>query len=201
MSTAIQSIERLAGIVLAAGGSSRLGQPKQLLQKSGKPQIYNVIKSISRFCGAGVFVVTGADAADVEAAITGCHVRIVRNENWQRGMASSIVSGLGACMDMDIDALLIMLCDQPHVSSNDVARLVESWQNSPSRIAAAAYRETIGAPAIFPAVYFDELMKLEGDTGAQQILLAQSDVNEVEMPSAGFDIDTHADLSLIANQP
>jgi molybdenum cofactor cytidylyltransferase len=145
--------------------------------------------------------VTGADATNVEAAITQCHVRIIRNEYWQGGMASSIVAGLGACMDMDIDAVLIMLCDQPHVSSNDVARLVEFWQNSPSRIAAAAYRETIGVPAIFPATYFDELMKLEGDKGAQQILLAQSAVNAVEMPSAGFDIDTQADLSLIANQP
>lgn len=197
----MQSNERLAGLVLAAGGSSRLGQPKQLLQKSGKPLIYNAIKSISRFCGAGVLVVTGADATNVEAAISECHVRIIRNEYWQRGMASSIVCGLGACVDMDIDALLIMLCDQPHVSSNDVARLVEFWQNSPSRIAAAAYRATIGVPAIFPAAYFDELMKLEGDTGAQRILLAEPAVNAVEMPSAGIDIDTQADLSLIANHP
>jgi molybdenum cofactor cytidylyltransferase len=195
----VQTIDNLAGLVLAAGGSSRLGQPKQLVEYQGEVLLCRTLNMLGAICGAGVVVVTGAHAAEIEAALEGHTARVVRNSHWEQGMGSSIAAGTAAMVDTPYAGLLISLCDQPLVSGSDIARLAEVWQNSPSRPAAAHYKGGLGVPAIFPAAYTHQLAGLAGDAGAKSLLQAAQGVSVVDMPAAAFDIDREADLRKLQN--
>jgi CTP:molybdopterin cytidylyltransferase MocA len=193
----LKKIDNLAGMVLAAGGSTRLGRPKQLVELNGQPLICNALDAAGSSCGAGLVVVTGDSATDVENAIAGYPAQLARNDDWERGLASSIATGVDALAALNFDAVLIMLCDQAFVDEQDIARLAEVWQNSPDRPAAAFYEDKIGVPAIFPDIYLDRLLRLEGDRGAQALLCEDSKVSKVDMASAAFDVDTADDLQNI----
>lgn len=186
------AIPPVAGVLLAAGDSSRLGQPKQLLQSEGQALVRRAAERLLRVCPAGVTVVTGAAAVEVTAALDGLAVRLVHNPDWRRGMASSLRCGLS---QVDGQSCLVMLADQPRVSSADLVRLVDVWQNEPARPAAAAYADTCGAPAVVPAELLPLLVAdLRGDSGAGRWLRERDDLVTVEMPTAAFDIDTLDDL-------
>jgi molybdenum cofactor cytidylyltransferase len=199
VTAAAPKFDDLAGIVLAAGGSIRLGQPKQLVKYQGEALLCRAVKLAEDFCGAGVTVVTGAHKAAVEAVLQGRTVGQVHNSHWQQGMGGSIAVGAAAIAERPFAGLLIMLCDQPLVSHADIARLVEVWQDSPSWPAAARYKGSLGVPAIFPAAHASQLAGLSGDVGAKSLLQAANDVSVVDMPAAGFDIDSTADLKKLQN--
>ncbi|MDP6437737.1 MAG: nucleotidyltransferase family protein [Gammaproteobacteria bacterium] len=194
MTVPVKTVANLAGIVLAAGGSTRLGQPKQLVEMSGRPLVCHALGAAAGSCGAGLVVVTGDAAAEVEAALEGYRVQVVRNADWEQGLAGSIATGTDALAALNFDAVLFMLCDQPYVDQHDIARLAAVWQNAPARPAAAVYEDKIGVPAIFPATYLDRLSTLKGDRGAQALLNEIPGVSRVELASAGFDVDTADDL-------
>jgi len=185
----------LAGLVLAAGGSSRLGQPKQLYEWRGTPLVCRAVEACLEVCGAGVVVVTGAHAHEVEARLESYPVQIVRNSGWKTGMAGSLQAGIQKLRGSSFSGVLISLCDQPRLDSGDLASLANVWQTSPELPAAARYKGIIGVPAIFPGDYLDSLLNLQGDQGARSLLSACASVSSVEMPAAAFDIDTVADLA------
>ena len=108
-------------------------------------------------------------------------------------MGGSIAQGMRAT-PKDADGVLILLCDQWRIGQDDLSGLVESWKRCPSEPAVARWDNSFGSPAIFPASLFDELRQLKGDRGAKSLIARQLQVNFCDMPNAGFDLDTGADL-------
>jgi molybdenum cofactor cytidylyltransferase len=185
----------LAGVILAAGGSKRLGQPKQLCEWEGKPLICHAIETSLAICAADVIVVTGANAIEVEASIKSYPVRIAQNCNWEAGMSASLRIGIEQLSDAQISGVLVMLCDQPLVKADDIMRLVTAWQKLPGEPAASEYAGVKRVPAIFPQHSLSALRELQGDIGARTLLDGYPAVSSVEMPSAAFDVDTVEDLA------
>ena len=185
----------LAGVILAAGGSNRLGQPKQLCEWKGKPLICHAVETSLAICGADVIVVTGAGASEVEASIASYPIQIAKNLNWEAGMSASLRTGIEKLCRTEIAGVLVMLCDQPMLTVDDLTRLVTVWQTLPEGPAASEYKGVKRVPAIFPEHCLSQLMTLQGDTGARSLLDAYPTVSSVEMPSAAFDVDTVEDLA------
>lgn len=184
---------RTAAIVLAAGGSSRLGQPKQLLELDGRPLVRRAAEqAVAAGCDP-VIVVVGAEAGAVEGALQESGARCVENRAWAEGMAGSIRCGVGALPE-DVDAALILLCDQPAVSTALLVRLRAAQRESGMPMVACAYGGTLGPPALFVRACFPALLGLEGDAGARSLLArARERVASVEFPDGALDVDTGED--------
>jgi len=182
----------LGGILLAAGGGLRLGQPKQLLEIDGEPLIRRAAANMLRLCSSAVIVVTGAHAERVEESLGEWTVTVIRNPDWPRGLGGSLATGLGAST---ADAVLVMVCDQAQLELSDLQRLVDAWASTRNQPAAASYAGVLGVPAIIPRKWFGALGTLNGDSGARDFLRNhQNIVNSVPMPNAAADIDKPADL-------
>ena len=181
-------------LVLAAGASVRLGQPKQLVRVGGRPALHSVVSQATAIAGLAVTVVIGAHAAQLTHLLQHSGVSLVVNRNWEEGMASSIRFGV-SCLPPACDAVLIQLGDQVAVTADDLRRLVSAWRGEDSVVAAASYQGTVGVPAIFPRWCFSELSQLRGDVGAKSILARYRDrLARVVMPNAALDLDTAEDL-------
>lgn len=186
----------LAGIILAAGASTRLGRPKQLVRLQGMPLVARAVREALRTCEAGIFVVTGARHDEVSAALQHLPVTVVRNTAWQEGIGTSIREAVAA-MERSVEAVLVMLADQPAVSERGLRTLVAAWAADPGHIAASRYDDTVGVPAIFPRDYWRLLLALRGDRGAKSVIDVSEPVNLVAMPEAAVDIDTPEDLAAL----
>ncbi len=187
---------KIGGLLLAAGGSSRMGQPKQLLQFGGKTLIRGAAETLVGSVCDPCVVVFGAEVEGSRAEIDDLGVGFCINREWQTGMSSSIRAGLRDLLDIEpgITAVVITLCDQPNITSEDIDILVAEFCSSGFSIVAAGYGGTIGVPALFTNDIFDELLQLEGDKGARQIIRTHPErVQTVAMENATFDIDTPDD--------
>jgi molybdenum cofactor cytidylyltransferase len=189
---------RLAAIVLAAGGSSRLGEPKQLLRLRGEPLLLRSCRMASAVADVGVIVVLGAGALRLRSLLRRHRrpVTIAHNSGWSEGMAGSLRAGLAA-VPRGSDGVLIVLVDQVGIEARDLQRLVERWRQRPGQPAAAFFSERAGAPAVIPRRLFPALRSLEGDTGARKLLAGIRNAILVALPAARFDIDTAEDLHLL----
>lgn len=186
-------------IVLAAGASRRLGQPKQLVQLRGRPALHGVIGN-ALAVGCPVSVVVGANAKDISPLVARTSASLVVNRGWEEGIAASIRAGLAA-LPPACEAVMIVLGDQVAVTADDLKRLHSEWNGDASRIAAAVYAQQVGVPAIFPRCYFPELSELRGDQGARLILQRNADrLVRVPMPRAATDLDTPEDLAQLTQQ-
>ncbi len=192
--TAISS-QKIGGILLAAGGSSRLGQPKQLLQFRGKTLLRRAAETLSASQCSVVVVVLGAEITGSTAELTGLPANICINNDWASGMSSSIKAGLDDLLQIapDIAAVVIALCDQPNISSSDIDRLIDAFDPTHPRIAAAGYSGTVGVPALFPGIFFKDLQNLSGHKGARNLIHQMKDTITIRLDSASFDIDTPKD--------
>ena len=149
--------------------------------------------------GHSVTVVLGAHAAELAALLKHSPAAVAINRNWEDGLASSVRTAI-ASVPGSVDAVLLMLADQPSVSAEDLRRLASLWRRQSDNPAAASYAGNVGVPAIFPREFFRDLSELRGDRGAKQILLRYPDrVQRVAMPSAAIDIDTPEDLLNISD--
>jgi len=198
---------RLAGLVLAAGASRRLGQPKQLVTWGGQTLLARAVSHALAVCDAGVVVVTGASAARVAASLTDLQcshadLRLVFNPDWSHGIGASIAQGIRALRDAAPEpaGVLTLLCDQPTIARRELVSLVNLWQTNPQSIAAARYAAGRGVPAVFPREHFAVLEQLTGATGAKQVLAAADGVLELALPAAAFDVDTPAALQALEHR-
>ncbi|MEY3369015.1 MAG: hypothetical protein RI973_2170 [Bacteroidota bacterium] len=188
---------QVAALVLAAGSSSRLGQPKQLIEVGGETLLERMVRTVRRAGCREVAVVLGAHREKIEPLAGQLPARLVFNDRWAEGMGSSIACGMDFLQQHcpDMEAVLIVLTDQPLLSADFISRLVRAFQSSASKMAAADYGEAPGPPAIFGRNFFDELSGLEGQQGARKILLKhRGQLASLSFPEGNFDLDTPADL-------
>ena len=181
----------LAVLILAAGGSSRMGQPKQLLPWKGKTLLEYAIDEALEVTDH-VFVVLGAHFSEIRHTIHEKNVEIVKNDDWQNGMGKSISKGIEHLMKKNsFRAALVMLVDQPLLDRNHLLALAQLFQSSQNAMVCTDYNEKLGVPAIFDQTLFAELEKLENDFGARHIIRSYG--NSVpSIPSKGkfVDMDT-----------
>jgi molybdenum cofactor cytidylyltransferase len=188
---------RLGAIVLAAGGSSRMGSSKQLLQLRGISLVARATDAALDSGARPVVVVVGADAEKVRAAVAGRPILAPLNPDWATGLASSIRVGISALLAADgtLDAVVVAPCDQPGLSAEVIGQLTDTHRST-GRIAAARYGGRNGAPAVFGRGHFATLSALSGDEGARRLLNADlRAVATVDLPALGADLDTPADVA------
>lgn len=179
-------------VILAAGASTRLGRPKQLLPWQGKTLLQHAVETALAITTNPV-VVTGCNADQLVAGIDQTRVHIVFNPGWQQGIASSIRCGLQALLNRTPvpDQVIFMVCDQPFVSPDLLLELINERQKSHKSIIASSYAGTLGIPALFDKTHFAQLLDLQGDTGAKKLIgQFQDEVAAVEFPKGEIDIDT-----------
>ncbi len=186
--------QRHAVVVLAAGGSSRLGQAKQLLQHDGETLLHRAARFALATSPVDVVVVLGADASRMAAVTADLPIRTLICENWHAGMGASLRCALHA-LDANIDGVMIVLCDQPALTVDHLVALRDGWHCDPQRAVASGYADTVGVPALLPRHWFDETF-LHGDQGARALLRERkTEVTVIDNPALAIDIDRAADLS------
>jgi molybdenum cofactor cytidylyltransferase len=181
----------LAAVVLAAGSSSRLGEPKQLVRLGGENLLERAVR-VAREAGCSpVVVVLGAEYVQVLGNSVLGDVVTVINDKWEEGMASSIQLGVGALKfcARDAEGVVVMACDQPAVTVKHLFHLTLR-----AEVKASRYAGRNGIPAFFPKKHFDKLMALTGDKGARE-LLAEARYEELE--NGELDVDTREDLNRV----
>lgn len=189
----------VAAILLAAGTSSRLGQPKQLLRFRGETLIERAIRLAVEAGAVPVFAVLGAHQDKIRAAVPLTGAIPVIHEGWEQGLATSIHAGLRALDGFPQQSAGAMLlgCDQPQLTAEHLRALLAAFcdQTVPT-IVASAYAGVLGIPAVFPPEVFPELYALRGDRGAKA-LLTKPPCRLISLPFAGgeVDIDLPADLT------
>ena len=184
----------VCGLVLGAGGSKRLGRPKQLLPY-GHGTLLGHVVATARSCEFGqLLVVIGGAAADVRAGVDLAGADVVVNEDYGEGCSSSIAAALGA-LDPRCELLVLMLGDQPGVSADAVARLLAGRGEAP--LAVCRYEDGRGHPLAFARSVFGELAALHGDKGVWRLL---DRPGVAEVPIAGpvpRDVDTPEDYEAV----
>jgi molybdenum cofactor cytidylyltransferase len=180
-------------ILLAAGGSMRLGHPKQLLKFGDRTLLQYSIEAALASGATPVVVVLGANADQLQQEINSEKVQVMMNQKWEEGMASSIRCGVSGFDDI-VEGIILMVCDQPYVSADLLNELIETHQKSGKQIVACSYGNTFGPPVFFHRSLFGELLQLKGDVGARNIVKQHSDLVEtIPFVKGTVDIDTEAD--------
>ena len=183
-------------IILAAGSSTRLGQPKQLLEFNGKTLLRHTVDEALLARPAEIIVVTGADHEAVEDELISPEITIVRNEYWSDGMGTSIKKGLEELLTAspEISAVILAVCDQPFVNAEIFKALINTYRLSGKLIIASAYSGTFGTPALYDAIYFKDLLDLKGTEGAKKLIQNNSNsMTFVQFEKGAIDIDTPDD--------
>lgn len=189
---------RTALIILAAGDSSRMGKPKQLLIHEGQTLLETVVQSgLSSGCNP-IVVVLGAFANEIKAKHDFQALTYVINENWKTGMSSSIVAGLSALAEKSftLDQVILSVADQPFMTNKILHQLILKQQETGKGIIACRYQHTAGVPVLFSSTYFQQLSQLHGDEGAKKLLLQYpDDVSTIDFEQGHIDIDTLSDYN------
>jgi molybdenum cofactor cytidylyltransferase len=192
---------KLGAVILAAGGSSRLGRPKQLLRFAGQTLLARAVAAATGSGCGPIVVVLGSQYDLVAPELAGLPVTLVQNPDWQRGIGTSIRRGISALVEQDahIDEISILLCDQPLIDAPAIARLLRAYRESGKPIAVSIHAGTPGPPVIISASLFPQLQALPDDQGAKAIWSGRPGlVCEVECDKAGFDVDTPTDVQRLA---
>ena len=187
-------------VILAGGASTRLGRPKQLLQYRGKTLLNHAVNEAINAKADAVVVILGKNADLFEDEIDQEEVHVVINKDWKEGMASSVRLGLDTLLKIKpyIDAVILMVCDQPYISSSVLNDLITKQQKTTKQIVTCNYGESIGPPALFHKKYFRDLAKLNGDVGARNIIEQNMhDVAMILFPEGKIDIDTEDDYDAL----
>jgi len=196
-------VPRIGLVILAAGASTRMGIPKQLLAFRGRSLLRHAAEEALASGCRPVIVVLGAQAERLQEEVSGLPVRVVVNARWAEGMGTSIRAGIEA-LTADpgvevVEAAVLAVCDQPYFSARIVRELIAAREQTGSAIAAAGYEGARGVPALFSRALFPELLALEGHEGARRVIQAHPDETlAVPFPEGAIDLDTpedHARLS------
>ncbi len=191
-----------AVVVLAAGGSSRLGRPKQLIAWRGGTLLAHAARTALATELGPVIVMLGAHLEECRRALLDVPVEIVPHPQWTDGIGRTIAAAVAhvALIHPGADAILVTTCDQPHVTVDDLVAIANARRDAGRRMAAAAYAGTIGVPAVFAHSMFEELRKLQGDRGAGALLRHwRAEVVKVRCEGAAYDVDTEKDARSLAD--
>lgn len=194
MSTAI--------VILAAGDSSRMGRPKQLLKFNGQTLLNTVIIESLKTIFRPVVVVLGAYAVEIQQASANPDVIYSVNKDWENGMSSSISLGLKVALENNpkIEDVIITVADQAHISWEIFEELRSKQEKSQKNIVASAYAQTTGTPALFNKKYFEELLTLNGAKGAKSLIKQYvEDTTTIPFELGHIDIDTETDYNNLIN--
>ena len=191
---------KVAGLLLAAGASVRMGQPKQLLRAGGQTLLARILVKALNSDLDRVVLVLGHQARMIkEAIITDLHhpkLKIIENRNYQKGISSSIIAGLSEVEDA-YDHVMILLADMPHITSELINLLIHQYLASRLPLGAITLQGRRSHPVIIGRPFYDELHHLQGDVGARDLFLRYSDrvcLVEAEEDYDDIDIDTPEDF-------
>lgn len=192
---------QVGGILLAAGASTRMGQPKQLLPWKGNTLLGHALAVAKTSRLSSVVVILGANSELVRTAFSLDHPHVVINKRWETGMGSSLKAGLAYLTSKsNPDAIMAMVCDQPFVTTAHLDRLLEAFERSGKQAVASGYGATSGVPAIFGKHLYEEILRMPDDEGAKKII-ARRQENEritIELVQGETDLDTYDDYSRFA---
>lgn len=191
---------RFGAVILAAGASTRMGTPKQLLEFDGRPLLLRAIDAALASTVWPVVVVLGAHAAQIRPLLARLPVLVAETPEWSEGMAASIRAGVTMLRQFSraLDGTVVALCDQPAFSAAVIAQLVAAQRTTGRSIVAARYSGRHGAPALFLREHFATLAHLTGEFGARDLLNADpARVTGVDLPALAIDLDTPADLAAL----
>ena len=187
---------RVATVVLAAGGSRRMGSPKQLLRIDGITLVRRAAETALASRCEGVYVIVGAAAETVRREVSELRLQVVENRHWEKGLAGSIRVGIEAVRTArpEFDAAILTPVDQPWIHSALLDRLIEVFEGGEREIVACSYAGTVGAPALFSRRHFADLTSSSGDRGAKSVLEARAaEVAQIPFPEGATDLDTPRD--------
>ena len=185
----------IAAVILAAGRSTRMGRPKQILPIRGRPMLQEVLGIFRRTRVGRVVVVLGANARKVRHSVDFQQEVVVLNRRFAEGMGSSLRIGLASIGD-DADAVIVALGDQPLLSSTTVDKIVETYLSSRARVVVPVFNGRRGRPVLFDKALFPQIMKVSGDVGAREVVeKCKEGLVEVAVEDEGVlvDLDTPAD--------
>jgi molybdenum cofactor cytidylyltransferase len=187
---------RIATLILAAGSSTRMGKTKQLLSFGNTTLLGKVIETTTEVSNNDIFCVLGANATIIEESIQDYSLTRILNKDYKKGLSSSIIAGVNIISKLDFDAVIIVLGDQPNISSKYLIRLIETAKKRENYIIASNYNGRNGVPALFPKKYFKNLLQLNGDKGASNLLNSKdfpifTMCDDVDL----FDVDTKSDYN------
>ena len=182
-------------VVLAAGGSTRLGRPKQLLTRDGETLVHRAARLALATGAARVRVIVGAQADDVVAAVRDLPVECLVNPRWNEGLAGSVRVAVDALAAHD-HATLLLTCDQPALQVTHLQALLEAARHAPSGCAATRFGDRVGVPAVVAPTMLRAARDLQGDRGLRDVLnAAGAGVIACDAPALGVDIDTPEDVA------
>jgi molybdenum cofactor cytidylyltransferase len=186
----------IAVLVLAAGKSSRMKTPKQLVKIGTNFLLETVLSKAKTITEKHVYCVLGANEALIKREISVSDIHFIFNANFNEGLSTSIVSGIAA-LEMkyqNYDAIFVLLGDQPALEKSYLKAMIALFSENESKIIASNYGKKLGVPAIFPKRYFSKLKEMSGDFGAKDILNKNKNVIALSKQTNFIDIDTKADL-------
>jgi len=182
-------------IILAAGASTRMGQSKQRLPWKSGTLLSHAIETARQSGVSSVVVVLGADADQNRKSIEGEKVTIVSNPTWQKGMGGSLKAGLKNVIKSDplVDAILVMVCDQPAVTAEHLKALLAALAVGHRQASVSGYSQTRGVPAAFGRALFEKILNLNDEHGAKKLLnqLNEDQVEAISLNRGEIDLDTY----------
>jgi molybdenum cofactor cytidylyltransferase len=197
-------MKNTGAIILAAGPSKRLGRLKQLLSFRGQTLVRRAVASAYEAGCAPIIIVIGAEAEQLRRELADWSRSLVHNPRWSDGMGSSIRMGVAAAQQHNhlLALLVILTCDQPFLNADVIRALLELRARENKAMAACAYADTVGIPAVFDRAHFAALLHLRDEDGARSVLFSASEaVAQFPWPEGAIDIDTPEDYEkLIARE-
>ncbi len=180
-------------VLLAAGAARRMGQPKQLLKIAGKTLIQRTIETALLVKNQAIVVVLGANAEKIIPTIKEKRVQLFLNPDWPRGMGASLSAGVNFLLseNPDLEAMIISVCDQPHLNAFVFNQLIHTFRKTGAAIVASSYGGMAGVPALFEKTLFFKLKQLDKEEGAKKIIKNfEGKVSTIKFPEGIIDLDT-----------
>lgn len=192
----VTSKKNIAILILAAGSSTRMGEPKQLLPWKDTTLLGNAIRNATSSWARTIYVVLGANTKSIRKQIVDNEIDVIENPDWKLGIGSSIAIGMKMVMKKNIEfhGILIMLADQPLIDKDYLNLMITSFYNQPERIIATAYKNRAGVPALFDKAYFNELTRLKNDFGAKELIgQNKNKIFTINPNNKSVDVDTKSE--------
>ncbi len=183
-------------VILAAGASTRMGRPKQLLRFRGESMIQRSLRTALKTPFRPVVVVLGAFAEEIEPELEGYEAEVVYNSSWKSGMGGSVAVGLEGLLRQEprLESALFLLVDQPYLKPAQLIRMAEALEGTDKPGVVSAYGDTLGVPALFRRALFPELLQLQGQKGAKPLIEKyRPALLALPFPQGKADLDTPED--------